>query len=148
MRPPYPNQLAKFLMPFRFLLNSNQSTGRIAQWQSACLRSAVQASATASCCGRELFTYIYIAPAGHISIMLLRPVKQRAQCTAETTNKQKSLPLLAYEKKIAKFPFLCIFNSLHKKTTEKPKRLRTMFLRQSEEAQSFEDKFYIYKVIK
>ena len=38
-----------------------QTGGRIAQWYSACpktKKSAVQASATASCCGVELFTYI------------------------------------------------------------------------------------------
>ena len=35
--------------------------GKIAQWWSACPRakkSVVQASATTSCCGGELFTYI------------------------------------------------------------------------------------------
>ena len=43
---------------FHFLIN-----GKIAQWQSACSRtkkSAVQVSATASCCGGELFTYIQL----------------------------------------------------------------------------------------
>ena len=33
-------------------------------------KSTVQASAMASCCGGELFTYIYLAAAVHISIKL------------------------------------------------------------------------------
>ena len=48
-----------------------QQGGRIVQWQTACPRtkkSAVQASAMASCCGG-------VTPAVHISIMLLRPGK-------------------------------------------------------------------------
>ena len=43
------------------LFNNKLHDGRIAQWQNACPRakkSAVQASATASCCGGELFTNI------------------------------------------------------------------------------------------
>ena len=80
------------LKSFRRLHRTKLQGGRIVQWQSACpktRKSAVQVFTTASCCGGELFTYIHLASAAHISIMLLRPVKQGAKCTAETTNTYK-----------------------------------------------------------
>ena len=57
---------------------------RVTHWQSACLRtkrSAVQASATAPCCGGELFTYIQL-------LLLLRPVKRErnSQQKQQTNN--------------------------------------------------------------
>ena len=56
--------------------------GRVSQWQSAC---------PSLCHGILLWRsalHINLTPTAHISIMLLRPIKQGAKCTAKTSNKQ------------------------------------------------------------
>ena len=42
----------------------------------------------------EVSSSLIIAPADYISIMLLRPVKWEAKCTAETTNKNYIIVVL------------------------------------------------------